>query len=184
MNQSSLATVPYDPKQKFGDLLKKIRKTPGTNLNDLKVLDLARFAGCGNGIYVFTSEKGVPLYVGRVKSQSFGQRIATHLDLREDAFFGSILKNIMSKQGISKKEEALEWLIKYCNKLLLLTFGNHDIANDVTAELEKLLIGGLGTTSAPNGNGRGFNHQRGTALSDENCEEELSMLIGKLKASN
>jgi hypothetical protein len=181
MNQSSLTTLTYNPKQIFCDLLNLIRNTSGTHLNDLKVLDLARFAGCGNGIYIFTSENGVPLYVGRVKSQSFGQRIATHLDLREDVFFGSILKNIMSKQGIQKKEEALEWLIKNCNKLLLLTFDNHDNANDVTAELEKLLIGGLKTTSAPNGKGTGFNHQRGTAFSDEDCKEKLGILIERLK---
>lgn len=70
------------------NLLDKLDLIEGKALNELKVQDLSYHNGIpiwpGQGVYLFRKGKRV-LYVGKVSSMSFTERIAKHYDFRSFA---------------------------------------------------------------------------------------------------
>lgn len=79
------------------DVLKTINGIDGIKLSDLRVKDLSYQNGQvvipGQGVYLFREGKKV-VYVGKVSSNSFTERIAKHFDVRNGAWFNRLLQLI------------------------------------------------------------------------------------------
>ncbi|MEQ9307282.1 MAG: hypothetical protein RJQ14_25435 [Marinoscillum sp.] len=108
--------------------LKHLEHLEGIELSDLKVSDLSMSNGKivtpGEGVYLFRRGTEV-LYVGKVSSMSFTERIGKHFDVRRYAWFNRFLKLIAEKvDEVDCKEDeylikALEYALKHCNLILI-----------------------------------------------------------------
>ena len=78
------------------DLVSKIEKIGGVSIGELKITDLVLPAESCTGIYFFLDENEQVVYVGKISSRSFLDRIAGHLDLRKSAFMNTILQRANS----------------------------------------------------------------------------------------
>ncbi len=169
-------------KTTLDQFFKAVEGSRAKAITDVTILDLARCSPrCNNGLYIFfLPEKPRKrfIYVGRVKSQSFGQRIATHFDLRATTFFGSLLSNVLKEQKkIVSKQAALKWLCRHKAQIQVLTFDS--LSDAASAKLEQLLIYRLNTSSA---NGNGFNRQKGFERNDKLTTKLHA--VGKLQKRN
>ena len=99
MNQNLV--VVYDtlnlvPSDNITDLVSKIENIGGVSIGELKITDLVLPAESCTGIYFFLVENEQVVYVGKISSRSFLDRIAGHLDLRKSAFMNTILQRANS----------------------------------------------------------------------------------------
>lgn len=100
MNQNLV--VVYDitlnlvPSDNIPDLVRKIENIGGVSIGELKITDLVLPAESCTGIYFFLDENEQVVYVGKISSRSFLDRIAGHLDLRKSAFMNTILQRANS----------------------------------------------------------------------------------------
>ena len=99
MNQNLV--VVYDtlnlvPSDNITDLISEIENIGGVSIGELKITDLVLPAESCTGIYFFLDENEQVVYVGKISSRSFLDRIAGHLDLRKSAFMNTILKRANS----------------------------------------------------------------------------------------
>ena len=100
MNQNLV--VVYDitlnpvPSDNILDLVSKIENIGGVSIGELKITDLVLPAESCTGIYFFLDENEQVVYVGKISSRSFLDRIAGHLDLRKSAFMNTILQRANS----------------------------------------------------------------------------------------
>lgn len=83
------------------NLLDAISLSRGQLLQDLKVRDLTYHNSLaifpGQGVYIFRENKDA-VYVGKVSSMSFTERIAKHFDFRNFAWMNGLIKAICSKK--------------------------------------------------------------------------------------
>lgn len=74
--------------------IEEIKNTNGIPLNDLKIKDLTYFnneiINPGIGVYVFKLKNEIFL-VGKVRSNTFTERIPKHFDVRPNAWFNRLL---------------------------------------------------------------------------------------------
>lgn len=95
-------------KKSIQDLLDILNQTEGKKLNDLKVQDLSYHNGKpiwpGEGVYIFRDDKRV-VYVGKVSSMSFTERIAKHFDFRSFAWMNRLLKLLSQKELKHEKQD-------------------------------------------------------------------------------
>ena len=99
MNQNLV--VVYDtlnlvPSDNITDLISEIENIGGVSIGELKITDLVLPAESCTGIYFFLDENEQVVYVGKISSRSFLDRIAGHLDLRKSAFMNTILQRANS----------------------------------------------------------------------------------------
>lgn len=84
----------------INNLLDRIKRIKGKRLNELKISDLSyhnsEIIWPGEGIYIFRSNDKI-IYVGKVSSMSFTERIPKHFDVRHFAWFNRLLKLICKK---------------------------------------------------------------------------------------
>lgn len=104
------------------DALEKIRTSKRIRLSDLKLFDLILENGeptsIWHGVYLFFSEEGKCLYVGKNGSQNFIERIPWHFALDEKAWMNHLLKYLRrSKKLVSLGQAALA--AKNCTLLLI-----------------------------------------------------------------
>ena len=119
------------------ELLKLLNETEGRKLNELKVLDLSYHNGNpiwpGEGVYIFRNGKRA-VYVGKVSSMSFTERIARHFDFRSFAWMNRLLKLISERELKHEKlnHENLKIASKYAFEnlnIVLINFSNRDRIN-------------------------------------------------------
>lgn len=121
------------------DALEKIRISKRIRLGDLKLFDLILENGeptsIWHGVYLFFSEEGECLYVGKNGSQNFIERIPWHFALHEKAWMNHLLKYLRrSKKLVSLGQAALA--AKNCTLLLIPV---EDKEWESIAPLEKFL---------------------------------------------
>ena len=115
MNQNLV--VVYDtlnlvPSDNITDLVSKIENIGGASIGELKITDLVLPAESCTGIYFFLDENEQVVYVGKISSRSFLDRIAGHLDLRKSAFMNTIL------QRVNSNAEAKDYVDVFYNKVV------------------------------------------------------------------
>ena len=116
MNQNLV--VVYDitlnpvPSDNIPDLVRKIENIGGVSIGELKITDLVLPAESCTGIYFFLDENEQVVYVGKISSRSFLDRIAGHLDLRKSAFMNTIL------QRVNSNAEAKDYVDVFYNKVV------------------------------------------------------------------
>jgi len=128
----------------INEFLKKIEATEGKVLRELKVSDLTYYNNApiipAEGVYIFREDKKI-IYVGKVTSMSFTERIPKHFDTRHKAWFNRLLKIICEKHPDYKSpitDENLRTASKYAFEnlnLVLINFENRDRINSI----EKLI---------------------------------------------
>lgn len=78
----------------IAEFIEEIENREGIRLDELKVKDLSYFNGeiisPAHGIYIFKTNKQI-LLVGKVRSNSFTERISKHFDVRPNAWFNRLL---------------------------------------------------------------------------------------------
>lgn len=104
------------------DALEKIRTAKRIQLGNLKVFDLIFDNGepisIWHGVYVFFSEEGKYLYVGKNEVRNFIERIPLHFALHEKAWMNHFLKYLrISKSLASLGQAALA--ARNCSLLLI-----------------------------------------------------------------
>jgi len=117
-------------------LLETLSDTNGKKLNDLKVRDLTYHNKNkifpGEGVYIFREDISA-IYVGKVSSMSFTERIAKHFDLREVSWFNRLLKLLCERElKIPVNNENLKTASEYAFQklnLVLINFKNRDRIN-------------------------------------------------------
>lgn len=71
-------------------------------IEELKVFDLVMVNGkpivTGNGIYVVHSGDSIE-YIGKATSRSFVERFPSHFDVRDDAWFNTLIKKVKAKRN-------------------------------------------------------------------------------------
>lgn len=120
----------------------RIEKLKGVNLKDLRISDLTFYNGNpilpSEGVYIFREGKSF-VYVGKVTSMSFTERIPKHFDTRTFAWFNRLLKIICEKK--TEKEITNENLVEASKftfdnlNLILINFKKRERINPI----EKLL---------------------------------------------
>lgn len=144
MNQNLV--VVYDtlnlvPSDNIPDLVSKIENIGGVSIGELKITDLVLPAESCTGIYFFLDENEQVVYVGKISSRSFLDRIAGHLDLRKSAFMNTIL------QRANSNAEAKDYGDVFYNKVvnyklkICAVKGNAGLnVNRIICELERGFI--------------------------------------------
>ena len=89
-------------------LVKLIAKKKKKALSDLKLIDLIFDKKSLIGVYILFDNNDNPIYVGKTGSRAILERIASHLDLREDAFMNNFLCALTGKKKGKKNETATE----------------------------------------------------------------------------
>ena len=129
----------------LSEFLALLETINGIELSDLRVSDLSISNGeivtQGEGVYLFRKGTQV-MYVGKVSSMSFTERIGKHFDVRRYAWFNRFLKLIAEKvDEVDCKEdeylvEALEYALKHCN-LVLINFNERKRINKFETVLRR-----------------------------------------------
>lgn len=114
-------------------------------LSELKVKDLVFLKDnpikTGNGVYVFYNGKNI-VYVGKCSGRSFIERIPSHFDIREKAWFNTLLKKLKTQ-----KENKKCSLVKVAKNVFnqysvqIINFKNPKNNKDYCIKLESCLRG-------------------------------------------
>ena len=87
----------------FSEILKKLEKKP---VGEVTVSELCAMTEYPNGLYLFYDTDNELWYVGKSTSRSFIERIPSHFDQRENAWFNTLPKRIMVISKIEKYNDA------------------------------------------------------------------------------
>jgi excinuclease UvrABC nuclease subunit len=69
---------------------------PKKRVGDVTVSELCSMAEFPNGLYLLFDENDELWYVGKATSRSFIERVPSHFDQREEAWFNTLPKKIMT----------------------------------------------------------------------------------------
>lgn len=84
----------------FDDLKEKLSGVKKKAVNDIALGELCAAPNYPNGIYLFFGDANELWYVGKATSRSFIERIPSHFDAREEAWFNTLPRKIRDKDGI------------------------------------------------------------------------------------
>jgi len=88
------------------DFAERLLHIPKKRVGDVTLSELCAIAEYPNGLYFFYDEDNHLWYVGKSTSRSFIERIPSHFDTREDAWFNTLPKKIMDVCSIGEYENA------------------------------------------------------------------------------
>ena len=89
--------------REFRELLDGMpKKAVGT----VTIAELCSMSEYPNGLYLFYDEQNALWYVGKSTSRSFIERVPSHFDQREDAWFNTLPKRIMAIAEIGEYADA------------------------------------------------------------------------------
>lgn len=75
-------------------------------VGDVTLAELCAVEGAPNGLYFFFDDEDVLWYVGKATSRSFIERISSHFDQREDAWFATLPRKIKAICEIAQYRDA------------------------------------------------------------------------------
>jgi hypothetical protein len=121
----------------------EIRKeTTGKKLNDFLMKDLIIDSEAdgiifpGTGVYFFKDETDRMVYAGKASSRSFTERISSHFDPRENAWFNSLIKHRNYPSSENPIQNSLEFKARYAYEKLSLVLVNFDVETDKIGRFE------------------------------------------------
>ena len=145
MNQNLV--IVYDvtpnlvPSDDIPDLVRKIENIGGVSVGELKITDLVLPAESCTGIYFFLDENEQVVYVGKISSRSFLDRIAGHLDLRKSAFMNTILQRANSNAEAKDYGDVFyNKVVNYKLKICAVKENADLIVKRIICELERCFI--------------------------------------------
>ena len=87
----------------FANLLRcRVKKAVGS----VQISELCSMVNYPNGLYLFFDDKETPWYIGKATSRSFIERVPSHFDQRQHAWFNTLPKKIMAVCQIGEYPEA------------------------------------------------------------------------------
>lgn len=92
----------------LGQLEAVLIKANKKRVGSVTIEELCSVIEYPNGLYLLFDNENTLLYVGKATSRSFIERIPAHFDTREDAWFNTIPKRIMSILGLQSYHSALQ----------------------------------------------------------------------------
>ena len=109
-------------------ILKDIKESKKKKVKELRIHDLifdsSKPIKPDTGVYIFYSNKGDCLYVGKNSSKKFAERIPEHFVLTEDAWFNTLLKRMVK---IGEATDLIDAAKKaMCYQLLIIPIRNDD----------------------------------------------------------
>ncbi len=126
---------------KLNDVEMLIRKADKKKISDIKLIDFIYFNGkpisTGNGIYAFWKGDNTCLYIGRAKARSFIERIPSHFDLRESAWFNTYLMKLVKYKYANYLGNAAIYSLD--TALSLINFEEKDNLEAYCNKFEKLM---------------------------------------------
>ncbi|WP_218154550.1 hypothetical protein [Nitrosomonas eutropha] len=84
----------------------RLLQLPKKRVGDVTLSELCSFSEYPNGLYFFFDEENHLWYVGKSTSRSFIERVPSHFDTREDAWFNTLPKKIMDVCSIGEYVDA------------------------------------------------------------------------------
>jgi hypothetical protein len=84
----------------FAALKEKLSGMEKRAAKDIALGELCAVTNYPNGIYLFYGDNDQLWYVGKATSRSFIERIPSHFDAREEAWFNTLPRKIQAKDGI------------------------------------------------------------------------------------
>jgi hypothetical protein len=112
-----------------------LRSVPKKSVGSVQIAELC--ADYPHGLYLFFNEAEEPWYVGKATSRSFIERVPSHFVQREEAWFNTLPKRIMTVCQLSPYSEALTLALTL--RLVLIGIENKRTAT----KLEQALRGFL-----------------------------------------
>lgn len=92
---------------KIPQLLKLVKSTPHTPLNDVKYSDLYQPVDSCHGIYFMVAPDESVYYIGKASKRCLADRMGAHFDSRKDSYMNSFLKAILAKQEVKASDKKL-----------------------------------------------------------------------------
>jgi hypothetical protein len=90
------------------ELATRLIASPKKIVGDVTVAELCAASQYPNGLYFFFDESNESWYVGKSTSRSFIERVPSHFDQREDAWFNTLPRKLMKFCGIGEYPDAHE----------------------------------------------------------------------------
>jgi hypothetical protein len=150
----------FEYKRNFADktideVVEIISKTKGLPLKDLKLENLLFYEGkhilTAHGVYIFRNDVRI-LYVGSCRAKSFVERIPAHLDINQNGWFNSFIRQLERNTSGTKLKEVTNLQLAHQAKValetcsvILINFQWEDrskehIENDLIETFEKALL--------------------------------------------
>ena len=91
--------LPYEEikSDNISELVDKIKLKNKKSIKDLKLIDLIFEKKSMNGVYLIFDKENKNVYIGKTVSRAILERIAAHLDMRENAFMNNFLCGLTGK---------------------------------------------------------------------------------------
>jgi hypothetical protein len=80
----------------------KLASTPKKVVGSVSIAELCAPVEYPNGLYFYYDEKNFLQYIGKASSRSFVERIPSHFDQRFDAWFNTLPRRLMQRQGFTE----------------------------------------------------------------------------------
>ncbi|PAC26937.1 GIY-YIG nuclease family protein [Flectobacillus sp. BAB-3569] len=103
----------------ISELISQIKQAEKIAFKDLKLVDLIHNKRSLIGVYVIFDEQENAVYVGKTGSRSILERIASHFDLRENAFMNTFLRALTGKKKRRNQPQATSEDLMYVYELAL-----------------------------------------------------------------
>jgi hypothetical protein len=88
------------------DFSTRLRGMPKKTVSSVTLAELCTIAEYPNGLYLFFDDDNELWYVGKSTARSFIERIPSHFDPRQDAWFNTLPKKIMGVCSIGEYTDA------------------------------------------------------------------------------
>lgn len=126
------------------DLEQLIGTIPTKKLGDVCYSDLYQPEKLCIGLYFITSPDGTQLYIGKSTSCCIVERIAAHIDGRQDAYLNSFPKRVLTTQGksitSSNINSIMPNILDWNLSVLFVEWQNLSYAQHLIHKAESLLI--------------------------------------------
>jgi excinuclease UvrABC nuclease subunit len=121
----------------LADLSARLLSSPRKAVGTVQVAELCSMADYPNGLYLFFHPNGELWYVGKSTSRSFIERVPSHFDQREIAWFNTLPKKIFAIGEAANYADALT--LGLSMEVVLLGVKANKIANKLESDLRSHL---------------------------------------------
>ncbi len=90
----------------LSELKNTLSECPKKTLGDVTLAELCSIPEYPNGLYLFFDHLNEPWYVGKSTSRSFIERVPSHFDTREEAWFNTLPKKIVDVCQVAEYKDA------------------------------------------------------------------------------
>ena len=115
-------------------VLRQALRLVAKRFGDVTMADLvAPQTSQSTGLYFFWHpDHDEVVYVGRARSRAIIERVPSHLDVRAEGWFGTLLQRIQEEKGLSDRSAAVPHALALRLSILVADYDNIDMSNAET----------------------------------------------------